>query len=196
MSNILVIGKGNVGAALEDRFAAAGHQVTAVNSSVAPAEVARAAVAADVVVLAVPFVAVAALDAAIKAALSGKVVIDATNPLAPDFVSLTIGHTTSGGEEVAKALPGAKVAKAFNTVFADHLATGAVDGAKLFLPIAADDAEAKKTALALATELGFDAVDAGPLANARYLEPTIELLIQLAFVQGQGTGIGLTLVRG
>ncbi|MEV7023728.1 NAD(P)-binding domain-containing protein [Kitasatospora sp. NPDC093558] len=196
MSKILVIGKGNVGGALEGRFAAAGHEVTAVNSAVAPAKVAQDAAAADVVVLAVPFAAVAGLDAAIKSALSGKVVIDATNPLAPDFVSLTVGHTTSGGEEVAKALPGAKVAKAFNSVFANHLATGAVNGAKLFLPVAGDDEDAKKTALELATELGFDAVDAGPLANARYIEPAIELLIQLAFVQGQGTGIGLTLARG
>lgn len=196
MSKIVIIGNGNVGSGLAGRFTETGHEVTAVNSSVPAGEVAGAAAAADVVVLAVPFSAVASLDAAIKSALDGKVVIDATNPLAADFMSLTVGHTTSGGEEVAKALPGARVAKAFNSVFANHLATGAVNGAKLFLPIAGDDEAAKKTAIDLATQLGFDAVDAGPLSNARYIEPTIELLIQLAFGQGQGPGIGLTLVRG
>lgn len=196
MSKILVIGNGNVGSGLAGRFTEVGHEVTAVNSSVAPTQVAVEAAAADVVVLAMPFAAVAGLDGAIKAALDGKIVIDATNPLAADFMSLTVGHTTSGGEEVAAVLPGARVAKAFNSVFAGHLATGAVNGNKLFLPIAGDDDAAKKTAIDLASEIGFDAVDAGPLANSRYIEPAIELQIQLAFGQGHGPGIGLALVRG
>lgn len=192
---ILVIGNGNVGSGLNDRFAGAGHDVTAVNSSVPVPEVVKAAGDADIVVIAVHFSAFAGIDAGVKDALRGKIVIDATNPLAADFMSLTVGHTTSGGEEIAAALPGAKVVKAFNTVFANHLATGTIDGRALFLPVAGDDEEAKKAAISLASELGFDAVDAGPLANSRYLEPVIELLIQLAFGQGQGTGIGLTLTR-
>ncbi|MFF9527306.1 NADPH-dependent F420 reductase [Streptomyces achromogenes] len=196
MSKILIIGNGNVGSALSGRLTEAGHEVTAVNSSVPAQEVAATASASDVVVLAVPFSAVAGLDGAVKSALDGKTVIDATNPLAADFMSLTVGHTTSGGEEVAKALPGARVAKAFNSVFANHLASGEVNGNKLFLPVAGDDEAAKKTAIDLATQIGFDAVDAGPLSSARYIEPAIELLIQLAFGKGHGPGIGLTLVRG
>jgi hypothetical protein len=65
----------------------------------------------------------------------------------------------------------------------------------LLLPVAGDDAEAKAVVLELGGQLGFDAVDAGPLANARYLEPTIELLIQLAYGQGLGP-VGLSLTRG
>ncbi|MEU9022704.1 NADPH-dependent F420 reductase [Actinomadura sp. NPDC048394] len=187
---ISIIGKGNVGSALERRLTAAGHTVTTADSSTAPDQVAAQVAEAEATALAVPFPAVAQFDAQIRTALRDKVVIDATNPLAADFMSLTIGHTTSAGEQVAAALPGARVVKAFNTVFA---ATLEVPG--LFLPVASDDEAAKKTVLELGTQLGFDAVDIGPLANARYLEPAVELLVQLAYGQGMGTGIGLTLAR-
>jgi len=110
--------------------------------------------------------------------------------MAADFMSLTVGHTTSAGEQVAAALPGARVVKAFNTLFASTLGTPG-----LFLPVASDDEAAKKTVLELGTQLGFDAVDAGPPTNARYLEPAVELLIQLAYGQGMGAGIGFTLAR-
>ncbi|MFB9204809.1 NADPH-dependent F420 reductase [Nonomuraea spiralis] len=187
---ISIIGKGNVGSALARRLATAGHTVTTANSSTAPDQVAAQVAEADVTVLAVPFSAVAQFDAGIRTALRDKVVIDVTNPLAADFMSLTIGHTTSAGEQVAAALPGARVVKAFNTVFAATL-----DTPGLFLPVAADDETAKKTVLELGAQLGFDAVDAGPLANARYLEPAVELLIQLAYGLGMGASIGLTLAR-
>ncbi|MFC4907369.1 NADPH-dependent F420 reductase [Actinomadura gamaensis] len=187
---ISIIGEGNVGSALARRLTAAGHAVTTANSSTAAGQVAAQVADAEVAVLAVPFPAVARLDAEVRTALRDKVVIDATNPLAADFMSLTIGHTTSAGEQVAAALPGARVVKAFNTVFAAIL-----DTPGLFLPVASDDEDAKKTVLELGAQLGFDAVDAGPLANARYLEPTVELLIQLAYGKGMGAGIGLTLTR-
>ncbi|HEU5028267.1 MAG TPA: hypothetical protein VFV01_25365 [Spirillospora sp.] len=103
-----------------------------------------------------PFPAVARFDAGIKTALRDKVVIDPTNPQSADFMSLTIGHTTSAGEQVAAALPGARVVKAFNTVFAATL-----DVPGLLLPVASDDEAAKKTVLELGAQLGFDAVDAG-----------------------------------
>jgi 8-hydroxy-5-deazaflavin:NADPH oxidoreductase len=70
-----------------------------------------------------------------------------------------------------------------------------LEGGPLFLPVAADDEMAKKTVIELGAQLGFDAVDAGPLANARYLEPVVELLVHLAFGTGLGTGIGFTLAR-
>ncbi|NRQ35509.1 NADPH-dependent F420 reductase [Nonomuraea sp. NN258] len=187
---ISIIGEGNVGSALARRLATAGHTVTTANSATAADQVAAQVAEADVTVLAVPFPAVAQLDAEIKTALRDKVVIDVTNPLAADFMSLTVGHTTSAGEQVAATLPGARVVKAFNTVFAATL-----DTAGLFLPVASDDEAAKKTVLELGTQLGFDAVDAGPLANARYLEPAVELLIQLAYGRGMGPGIGFTLAR-
>ncbi|MET9291228.1 NADPH-dependent F420 reductase [Streptomyces sp. NPDC003077] len=193
---ISIIGTGNVGSVLARRCAELGHGVTTANSSTERAQVARDAGAADVVVLAVPYDAVAGLDAQIKAALAGKVVIDATNPLAADFLSLTVGHTTSGAERNAEALPGARLVKAFNMVLAANQNTGTLKGAALFLPVVGDDQDAKETVIELASRLGFDAVDAGPLSNARYTEPVAELLIQLAYGSGMGTGIGLGLLRG
>lgn len=191
---ISVIGTGNVGSVLTRRLTEIGHDLTVANTSTASARIASQVAAADLVVLAIPFTAVAGLADEIKTAVVGKTVVDATNPLAADFMSLTMGHTTSGGEQVAAALPGATVVKAFSTVFAANLGGPELAGGKLFLPVAGDDDTARKIVVELGTQLGFDAVDVGPLTNARYLEPVIELLIQLNYGQGMGN-IGLTLVR-
>jgi predicted dinucleotide-binding enzyme len=95
--------------------------------------------------------------------MSGKVVIDATNSLAADFMSLTVGHTTSGGERNAATLPGARVVKAVNTAMASTMETGRICEVPLLLPVAGDGDLARKAVLGLATELGFDAVDMGAL---------------------------------
>ena len=102
-----------------------------------------------------------------KAAMSGKVVIDATNPLAADFMSLRVGHTTLGGERNAATLPGARVVKAFNAAMASTMETGRICDVPLLLSVAGDDDLARKTVLGLAAELGFDAVDMGAPAGAR-----------------------------
>ncbi|TVZ90409.1 NADPH-dependent F420 reductase [Streptomyces sp. BK340] len=192
---IAVMGTGNVGLPLANGLEAVGHDVTTVDSSVPAEQVAALVADADTVVLALPYDAALGLDERVAAALSGKTVIDATNPLASDYMSLRVGHTTSGGEQVAAALPGAKVIKAFSSVLAPNHAHATMAEQQLFLPVAGDDELAKKTVIELATELGFDAVDAGPLSNARYIEPATELLIQLAYGKGLGTGIGLVLAR-
>jgi hypothetical protein len=193
---ISIIGAGNVGSALSRRFTAIGHDVTLANSSTSPPTVAGQVRDADLVVLAIPFRAVATLDEQIVSGVAGKVVVDVTNPMSADFMSLTVGHTTSGGEQVAALLPGATVVKAFNTVFAAQMDGPPTGGGRLFLPVVGDDDAAKKAVVDLATGAGFDAVDAGPLANARYTEPAIELLVHLAYGQGLGTGIAWTLTRG
>jgi predicted dinucleotide-binding enzyme len=192
---ISIIGNGSVGATLAHVLATIGHAVTTSDSTSSPAQVAAQIGDAEVAVLAVRFPVVAQLDAQVTAALDGKIVIDTTNPQTSDFMALTIGHTTSAGEQVAAALPGARVVKAFNTVFAEHLASARISGHPLFLPVASDDDAAKRTVLDLAIQLGFDAVDAGPLANSRYLEPAVELLVHLAYGSGLGGGIGFTLAR-
>jgi hypothetical protein len=122
------------------------------------------------------------------------VVIDATNALTPQM-ELALGFTTSGAEELQRKLPEAKIVKAFNTSFAAVMSTGQINGEKLAGLVAGDDADAKAEVLGLVQQLGFDPVDAGPLASARLLEPLALLNIKLGFVQGYGSNSGFRLVH-
>ncbi len=129
--------------------------------------------------------------------LQGKVVIDITNPLTADYMGLTLGHSTSAAEEIAKAVPGAQIVKGFNTVFAQVLAEGADFGAgrSVTVFVASDSERARQTASALAHSMGFEVVDAGGLKNARYLEPLAGLNIYLGYGAGLGTAIAPTWIR-
>ncbi len=106
-------------------------------------------------------------------------------------MGLTLGHSTSAAEEIARAVPQAEVVKAFNTVFAQVLAGGADfgNGQKVSVFYASDSERAKQTAKALAESLGFTTVDAGGLKNARYLEPLAGFNIYLGYGAGLGTAI-------
>ena len=206
---ITVIGAGNMGSAFVNQLTRAGHQVSVTARDAAKAEriaaaspgakavaMAVAAEGADAVVLATGFAdAVAALRGAGN--LAGKVVIDITNPLTADYMGLTIGHSTSAAEEIAKAVPGAEVVKAFNTVFAQVLAEGADfgNGRKADVFVASDSERAKQTAGAIAESIGFHVVDAGALKNARYLEPLAGLNIYLGYGAKLGTGIAPVWIR-
>ena len=204
--NVLVIGAGNMGSAFVKQLVTAGHQVavTARNAekvqavaaanpgarAVVSTNAANATKQADVIVLATAYGdAVSALKSV--GDLHGKVVIDITNPLTADYMGLTIGHSTSAAEEIAKAVPEAKVVKAFNTVFAQVLAEGANFGQGHVVPayFAGDDAAAKTNVSALIESTGFKAVDAGPLKNARYLEAVAGLNIYFGYGAGKGTSI-------
>jgi hypothetical protein len=191
-TKIGIIGNGNVGSALEGGLKRTSHEVRSVGND--PAAVRAVADWANVVILAVPF---GALDQVVKSAgsaLDGKTVVDATNPLNPDM-SLALGFSTSGAEELQKKAPKAHVVKAFNTVFAQNMPSGHVGTQALSALVAGDDAGAKSTALELAKAIGFEAVDAGPLRNARLLEPLGYLNIQLGYVLKMGTDIGFKVVR-
>ncbi len=168
--------------------------VKATGGKARAATVKEAASAADVVVLAVPWGAVREV---IKQAghLSGKIVIDATNPLRPDLLGLVLGHNTSAGEEVARWAEGAKVVKAFNTTGAQNMANPQFGGQSATMFLCGDDAGAKKTVATLAEALGFEPVDAGPLAQARYLEPLAMLWITMAYGHGHGPNIAFKLLR-
>ena len=188
-----IIGDGNVGGALAKGLTRAGHEVKAVGKD--PAAVRGVADWAQVVLLAVPY---GALESAVQEAgrgLEGKTVIDATNALGPKM-ELAVGFQTSGAEELQKRAPAAKVVKAFNTVFAQHMETGLLGDQRLSAFVAGDDPGAKAETLELARDIGFDPVDAGPLQNARLLEPMGYLNIQLGYVLKLGTQVGLSLLRG
>lgn len=198
-----VIGAGNMGSAFVKQLHRAGHQVNVTARDAAKASALAAqfkgvrAVASgeaardvDVVILATGYGdAVEALKS--LGDLAGKVVIDITNPLTADYMGLTIGHNTSAAEEIARAVPGAIVIKAFNTVFASVLSEGADFGKdqKVSVFMAGDSETGKHTASALAASMGFAVVDAGGLKNARYLEPLAGLNIYFGYGAGMGTQI-------
>ena len=130
----------------------------------------------------------------VGSAANGKIVIDATNALTAEM-QLAVGFTTSGAEELQKSLPKAKVVKAFNTVFAQHMDSGKLNGQVLTAFASSDDEVARNKVLELLRAIGFDAVNAGPLANARHLEALGYLNIQLGYVLGNSAMTGFKYVR-
>jgi 8-hydroxy-5-deazaflavin:NADPH oxidoreductase len=190
---IAIIGNGNVGGALTRGLTKARREVKSVGKD--EAAIRNAAEWADIVVLAVPFDALTEVAATIGSLANGKTVVDVTNALTPEM-HLAVGFTTSGAEELQKRLPQARVVKTFNTQFAQHMDSGRLGEQRLTVFVAGDDVGAKQDATDVASAIGFDVVDAGPLTNARLLEPLGYLNIQLGYVLGHGTQIGLKLVRG
>ena len=187
-----IIGKGNVGSALQAGLTRAGHEARAVGRE--PGVVREAGAFGDVIMLTVP---IGEIDNAVRElgdTLNGKTLVDATNALTPDM-NLAVGFTTSGAEELQKNAPAAKVVKAFNTAFAHTMNGGRVGGDQLAGLVAGDDADAKAAVLSLVRDLGFDPIDAGPLASAHQLEPLALLNIKLAFVQGYGPNSGFRFVH-
>lgn len=126
--------------------------------------------------------------------LTGKVLIDCTNPLTPDFTALEVGHTTSGAEQVAAWAPGALTVKAMNQIGAPMMDHPEVAGPPVMF-VCGDDEPAKQITVGLVSELGFEAVDVGELALARLLEPYGLLWIHLALRRGFGTGFAFELSR-
>ena len=185
-----IIGDGNVGSALRRGLERAGYEVRAVGKS----RVNETGRWADLVMLAVPYGAIDDVVAELGDGISGKTVVDVTNALTEDM-QLASGCTTSGAEALQQKARGAKVVKAFNTQFAQHMDNGTAGGQQLTTFVAGDDAPAKAQVIQMARDIGFDAVDAGPLQNARLLEPLGYFNIQMGYVLGLGTEIGLKLVR-
>jgi predicted dinucleotide-binding enzyme len=158
------------------------------------ATTAAAAAIANVVVLCTPW---QGTEGAVADCgdLVGKVVIDCTNPLTPDFTALEIGHTTSGAEQVAAWAPGARVCKAMNQIGAPMMDSPQVLGTPMMF-VCGDDEAAKQTTANLVSELGFEVIDAGELALARLLEPYALIWIHLALRRGFGAGFAFGVLRG
>lgn len=206
---IAIIGAGSVGGTLAIGWASAGHDVRLGVRSPDDPKVrellgkfarpgaalppAAAVEGADVVVLATPWEAT--LELARGLALAGKVVVDTTNPLLPNLAGLAVSGNDSAAEAIARAAPGARVVKCFNTTGANNFLAPDYPEGRATMLYAGDAAEAKAVVAELGRELGFDMVDAGPLARARLLEAFAMLWITLAYPQGQGREIAFRLMR-
>lgn len=208
--SIAILGAGNVGGALARVWSAAGHSVTfglpepqseksraalsKLGGTARAASNKGAASSAQIVALCVPWPA--AQDAIRQCGnLSGKIVIDCTNPLRADLQGLSIGTTTSAAEQVASWASGAKVVKAFNTIGAADFGNAQFGTQRADGFYCGDDPASKSWVLDLIEAAGLDPVDAGPLRNARWLEAMAMLWIDLAVNQKQGPNHGFKLLR-
>jgi 8-hydroxy-5-deazaflavin:NADPH oxidoreductase len=201
MMNIGIIGVGNVGSSLGKIWAENGHKLMfsyshdttklekiarsiGGNASVGtPAEAVRFA---EVVVLSVPY---GAIEDALKAAgsLEGKILFSTVNALLPDMSGMAVGTTTSAAEEIAKLAPGASVVEGL-PLFAEVLQSESTsfNGIEATVFYCGDNAAAKTVVAELLKETAVEAIDVGGLSTARYIEPAMMLLIQLAYIQQMG----------
>jgi NADPH-dependent F420 reductase len=205
---VAIVGTGSMGSGFARAFASQGVEVVVghrdpakaaalaadVGSNAEGGGIAAAVKLADIILLALPYQAVA--DVLSEAGdLAGKILIDITNPITADYKELLLGHTTSAAEEIQKAAPGAHVVKAFNTIFAGLIAPQARAGKTLQVFVAGDDADATAKVRELAQKLSFEAVNAGPLSNSRFLEPIGEMNIHFGFFLGMGPTVAPAWVR-
>jgi 8-hydroxy-5-deazaflavin:NADPH oxidoreductase len=189
---IAILGAGNVGGGLGKAFAAVGHDVVfgvrdpeSTKTLAALADIpdatasspAEAVEGADAIVFAVRPVAINTTLAELPP-LDGRVVIDAMNRFDADAGRSTI-------QDLAARLPGAKLVKAFNTTGFENYTTAAERTIPAAMFVAGDDPDAKRVAMALASEIGFRPEDAGGLANAKVLEEMVRVWLALAQVHGR-----------
>ena len=200
-----IIGAGSLGTALGERLAGRGHavmfgggesaQAAADRLGVAVGSNAEAASFGDVLILAVPFAAVACALADAKP-LDGRVLWSCVNALKPDLSGLAVGFDDSAAEEVARRAPRARVVAAVPP-FAGALASPPLTYEHDLEPsvfVCSDDAGAKEVVAALVRDLGAQPVDAGPLIAARFVEPAMMLTVSIAYA-GVPRDVGLRLLE-
>jgi predicted dinucleotide-binding enzyme len=152
---------------------------------------------ADIVVIATPWSSTEAAVKSLGSSLANKIVIDCTNPLGigPDGLQLVLGFETSAAEQIASWAPGAFVFKTLNTTGSDNMANAAMYPLKPLMLVAGDDADKMAVVMDLVRTLGFDPIDAGPLKNARLLEPFAMVWIDQAIKRGRGRDFAFALVK-
>ena len=207
-----ILGSGLMGGKLGTIFARAGHEVVfsyarsaqklkrlarQAKGAARPGTPREAAKHADAVLVAVHW---SRIDDVLKQAgdLAGKVVVSCSLPMNADDTALVVAHTSSGAEELAKRIPRAHFVSAFNTVPSEVLFDVYAAKRKASRPTlvyCGDDRKAKKVAVQLIRDVGFDAVDAGPLRIARYTEPFALLVAQLAYARKGGPQLAYRLER-
>lgn len=176
MTNLSILGTGNMGQAIASIAAKGGHSVQQLGENDLDTQV-----TGDIVVLAVPYPAISNIIAQRGEQLAGKIVVDITNPLNFEtFDSLVVPADSSAAAEIAAALPNSRVLKAFNTTFAGTLSAGTVGPLTTTVLIAGDDADAKSSLADVVTSGGLKAIDAGALKRARELEALGFLQLTLA----------------
>ena len=201
---ITIIGTGNMARGIATRALAGGNAVTLLGTSADKAQAlagelsgdVRAGaigdpISGDVVVLAVWYQVLDDVLGRYAGQLDGKVVVDITNPVDPQTYRPLDLAAGSVAQEIAQKVPGAKVAKAFNTTFAGTLVEGQVGGQPLDVFVASDDEDAKGVVRRLAEDSGMRLVDAGPLAIARQLE--VAGYLHMAIQGDLGTSYGSAL---
>ncbi len=202
---IAFIGTGNVGAPLADRLQKLGHQVfiaardpqsksvleaTSRNSALIVKSPLEAVQEAEVVFLATPFNAIEAALAPVKSLLEGKILVDCTNPVGANL-SHGLQSQTSGSETVQEFVPNTHVVKAFTIYGFENFEDSTYAGYGNLKPamlIAGNDQSAKETVSSLCSQLGWEPVDTGKLSMSLHLEHMTLLWIQMARVQGKGSG--------
>lgn len=199
--HIAILGSGSVGGTLGRRWAELGHfihfgvrdphkpelaELLARCPNAVASSIPEAVRPAEVVVLATPWGEPAREALAACGKLTSKIVVDCTNPLAPGLSGLTTGWTDSGGEQVARWVPGARVVKAFNTTGANIMEDPRLGSERTLMLVCGDDTGAKAQVKELSEDLGFETVDFGPLSQSRYLEPMAYAWIWLAMKGGVG----------
>jgi predicted dinucleotide-binding enzyme len=206
---IAIIGAGNVGGSLGQALAAHGHEVRfgvrdpqkiaglvqQCGNGAAAADPAAAVAFGDVVIVALPWRVTLDTLAALPG-LKGKILIDATNPVAwADGPVFDPAVPDSAAQRIA-AQTGARVVKLFSTHGAELNLAPRVGNVQLDAYACGDDDEAKRVATRLGQDIGFRIVDAGPLRNAASLEHLAILWVYLAIQGGQGRHIGFKLLGG
>ncbi|MFX0082117.1 MAG: NADPH-dependent F420 reductase [Candidatus Hodarchaeota archaeon] len=205
---IAIIGTGTLGSALGKIWAGKGHTIMfgsrdpqkakklaeSIGSNASGGTYEEAAKSGDFVILAVPW---SGAKESIKAAgdLSGKIIVDSTTTAAPHLGGTLIKVIPSAAEKVAKWAVGADVIKAVHTIGVESLDKVQFGSQQASLFICGDNLDAKSKLKKLGIDLGFDVIDAGPLTNARLIEPLAMLWIELAYKQGMGTDIAFKLLR-
>ena len=190
MAHVSIIGTGTMGSAIADLAKKGGNTVELLGSADTDKPV-----TGEIVVLAVPYAALAGIVAQRGEQLAGKVVVDITNPVDfTTFDSLVVPADGSAAAEVAAALPQSRVLKAFNTTFAATLASGTVGGQPTTVLIAGDDSGAKESLAGVVNAAGLRAIDAGSLRRARELEAFGFLQLTLAAGEKVGWTGGFSVV--
>lgn len=207
---IAILGSGSVGAALGKGWVKAGHEVvfgvrdttadkvqallTEVGSSATARLMAEAVADAEVIVLTVPWEAVPEVLQTVGS-LRGKILLDSTNPLTGNQLDAALNLSASGGEQVAAWFAGARVIKIFNSIGWESMAKPQYGTEAATMFYAGDDAQAKQIAAQLASDLGFEPIDAGSLAVSKFLETLAVFWGQLAYGQSMGRNIAWRLLK-